>query len=128
MVYHLPRLCLEGKSLVYGAILNTWLEGRLIIYGCPVHNDAVCYGRSLNFIHEPDESYSHCVTKEVLAKRFLKFFEELEIIENNGGMDYSRAKAKSELIKLQTKYNFTNPGWYTEFMLGILIIEYAKKA
>lgn len=92
------------------------------------HNDTACYGRSLNFTHESDESYNHCVSKEILAKRFLKFFEELEIIENDGAADYSRARAKAELIKLQTQYKFTNTGWYTEFMLGILIIEYAKKA
>lgn len=92
------------------------------------HNDASCYGQSLNFTHEPDKSYNHCVTKKILAKRFLKFFEELEIIESDEELDYSRARAKDELINLQIQYQFTNPGWYTEFMLGILIIEYAKKS
>lgn len=92
------------------------------------HNDAVCYGRSLNFTHPPDDSYRHCVSKEVLAKRFIKFFEELELIKTNGSVDYSQEKAKNELIKLQDKYGFKDTGWYTELVLGILIIEYAKKS
>jgi len=91
------------------------------------HNDAVCYGRSLNFTHDSSNEYEKCVVKDVLAKRFLLFFEELELTKENN-KNYSRERAKQELENLQYNYNFRDPGWYTESMLGILIIEYAKKA
>ncbi|MFK5912852.1 MAG: hypothetical protein QM484_00635 [Woeseiaceae bacterium] len=90
------------------------------------HNDTVCYGRSLNFTHPAANDYAHCVKKELLAKQFLTFFEELEIIDSDGF--YTAQKAKDELIALQDKYGFRDTGWYTELVLGILIIEYAKKS
>ena len=95
------------------------------------HNDATCYGPSLNFTHPRDKTFSHCIAKELLAKRFLKFMEELEIIESTGGMDYSPAKAKDELTKWQVEnYSFEEDkaGWYNNIMLGYLIIEYSKKS
>jgi len=91
------------------------------------HNSAVCYGRSLNFTHPASEDYEHCLPKDMLAKKLLLFFEELEIVKGNSS-NYSKERAKEELIQLQKKYNFNKPGWYTEFMLGILIIEYAKRS
>jgi len=42
--------------------------------------------------------------------------------------NYSTKRAKEALVDLQSNYNFNNPGWYSDIMLGILIIEYAKKA
>ena len=91
------------------------------------HNSAVCYGSSLNLTHPAGDDYQHCQSKEALSKKLLLFFEELELVENNGA-NYSTERAKNALIQLQSNYKFNNPGWYTDLMLGILIIEYAKKA
>ncbi len=91
------------------------------------HNASVCYGRSLNLTHNSGEDYQHCEPKEDLAKKLLMFFEELELI-NNEPSNYSPSRAKDALIQLQGNYRFTTPGWYSDIMLGILIIEYAKKA
>ncbi len=113
---------IDNLKVPFHKISNTKLK-QLIKF----HNDAVCYGNSLNFTHDSSPEYEECVAKEVLAKRFLLFFEELELAKVNS-TNYSRARAKQELIILQDNYNFRDPGWYTEFMLGILIIEYAKKA
>lgn len=92
------------------------------------HNDARCYGTSLNFTHPSDDSYDHCVSKEELAKRFISFLEELGIVTDDVGIDYSRARAKRELVKLQESHDFDELGWYGEFTLAVLIIEYAKKS
>jgi hypothetical protein len=92
------------------------------------HNDARCYGTTLNFTHPADDSYSHCVSKESLSKRFISFLEELGIVKDDVGIDYSRARAKRELVALQEKHNFDELGWYGEFTLAILILEYAKKS
>ncbi|EGQ9099375.1 hypothetical protein J4H24_15425 [Vibrio alginolyticus] len=91
------------------------------------HNATKCYGRSLNLIHDSGEEYAHCESKEDLAKKLLMFFEELELIHTHSS-DYSRSRAKKALIQLQGDYKFNKPGWYNDLMLGILIIEYAKKA
>jgi len=91
------------------------------------HNSAACYGRSLNLTHPAGDEYAHCQSKDALAKKLLMFFEELEIIEVDTA-NYSTKRAKEALVDLQSNYNFNNPGWYSEIMLGILIIEYAKKA
>lgn len=95
------------------------------------HNDAICYGPSLNFSHPAGDSFKDCVSKEALAKTFLRFFAELGIIENTSEMEYTPQKAKAQLAKWQIEnYQFDeeNAGWYNGIMLGYLIIEYAKKS
>ena len=91
------------------------------------HNSAVCYGSSLNLTHPAGDDYQHCQSKEALSKKLLLFFEELELVEDNAS-NYSTERAKNALIRLQSNYKFNNPGWYTDLMLGILIIEYVKKS
>lgn len=91
------------------------------------HNAAACYGRSLNLTHPASEEYAQCLSKDELSRKLLMFFEELELIEVDSE-NYSPKRAKEALVNLQSTYNFNNPGWYSDVMLGILIIEYAKKS
>jgi len=75
---------INNLKVPFHKISNTKLK-QLIKF----HNDAVCYGHSLNFTHDSNNEYEECVAKELLAKRFLLFFEELELAKENT-RNYSR--------------------------------------
>lgn len=90
------------------------------------HAAASCYGRSLNFTHPRTATYADCESKETLAENFLDFFEELNLLNNYDVSLPATMNAKSQLISLQNRYGFQESGWYTDQVLGVLIIEYSR--
>lgn len=103
------------------------LEGDFLFRILTFHHEALCFGDSLNFTHEPlGLGAAKCTTKEKLAKRFLGFLAEIEFYQ--GPIVESPEIAKTELTNYQESKSFGRTGWYGRDVFKWIVIDYYGKA
>lgn len=98
------------------------IEGDFLFRVLRFHNDALCYGSSMNFTYPRKDDTSSCVAKSKLAEQFVGFLSEIDFIE--GEVVASPEQAKLYLIQYQEKKNFNTTGYYGIDVFKWLIIDY----
>jgi hypothetical protein len=83
-----------------------------------------CYGATLNFT--AGKNRPECLSKEVLASKFLEFLAEIDFYPDD--KKNNPATAKEQLLKLQSKYQFNTKGWYGPDVFKAIISEFYSKA
>ena len=103
------------------------IEGDFLYRILTFHDEALCFGDSLNFTHEPlCLDAAKCTKKEELAKRFLGFLAEIEFY--NRRIVANPTVAKTELIKYQESKSFGRTGWYSRDVFKWIVLDYYGKS
>ncbi len=110
---------MQGQLAEVQRVDGTFLY-KLLIF----NHDTQCYGTSLNFTAGKDKD--QCLTKKILASRFLEFLAEVDFYQNNQKDNVQTAKL--QLLKLQSKYQFNTKGWYGPDVFKSIINEFHGKS
>ncbi|MFO7593989.1 MAG: hypothetical protein R6X15_08120 [Pseudomonadota bacterium] len=98
------------------------IEGDFLFRLLRFHNDALCYGSSMNFTYPRKDDTASCVEKSKLAEQFVGFLAEIDFID--GEVIASPEQAKLYLTKYQEKKNFNTTGYYGIDVFKWLVIDY----
>ena len=101
------------------------IEGDFLFRVLRFHNDALCYGSSLNFTYPRKDDTASCVGKDKLAAQFIGFLAEIDFID--GDAITSPEQAKRHLIQYQEKKNFNTTGYYGIDVFKWLVIDYYER-
>lgn len=101
------------------------IEGDFLFRVLRFHNDALCYGSSLNFTYPRKDDTASCVGKDKLAAQFLGFLAEIDFIDDE--VVASPEQAKRYLIQYQERKNFNTTGYYGIDVFKWLVIDYYER-
>ena len=102
------------------------IEGNFLYRITTFHNEALCYGNSLNFTYiSSGQDTENCKPKKYLAERFLGFLAEIDFYE--GDIIGSPKIAKEILTKYQESKSFGRTGWYSRDVLKWIVLDYLDK-
>lgn len=102
------------------------IQGDFLYRILQFHKDTACFGNTLNFTYiDNSPETAECISKHLLAERFLGFLAELEHF--NGRVDANTELAKRELIRYQKKKRFKTTGYYGYEVFKWLVIDYSNK-
>lgn len=102
------------------------IKGNFLYRITTFHNEALCYGNSLNFSYiSSGQDTKNCKSKEYLAERFLGFLAEIDFYE--GDTIGSPKTAKDTLTKYQESKSFGRTGWYSRDVLKWIVLDYLDK-